>query len=242
MPSYVEIFADVFIPRGVKYEIEFVAIKEGEYLKPGAHLGLIQNEKGGGASLHSQFGGEVVKVLVREGDDFFADTPIAILKLNPHEGVHGWKDGKVFVVHGHDRDLTNQVLEFLERIDLTPISLGEEPNKGMTIIEKFESHADVGFAVVLFSPDDLGADKESAKAGNLQPRARQNVVLELGYFIARLGRSRVCALRRGDVEVPSDILGFGYVDFDSNLLWQQQPIRELHAAGYKLDPNILPRD
>src|ERR1035438_6975181 len=64
---------------------------------------------------------------------------------------------KVFVVHGHDDEAKEKVARFLERLKLEPIILHEQPNEGRTVIEKFEVFADVGFAVVLLTPDDVGA-------------------------------------------------------------------------------------
>jgi len=112
---------------------------------------------------------------------------------------------KVFVVHGHDDGPREAVARYLERIGFSVVILHEQANRGKTIIEKFEANADVGFAVVLLTPDDLGGPVN----GEQKHRARQNVILELGYFIGRLGRERVCALKAGDIELPSDILGGG---------------------------------
>jgi predicted nucleotide-binding protein len=101
---------------------------------------------------------------------------------------------KVFVVHGHDNEAKETVARFLERLKLEPIILHEQPNEGRTVIEKFEVHADVSFAVALLTPDDVGAS--ASERAHLRPRARQNVVLELGYFLGKLKRNRVCALQR----------------------------------------------
>jgi predicted nucleotide-binding protein len=79
----------------------------------------------------------------------------------------------VFLVHGHDAAVRESVARLLERLDLRPIILHEQPNMGRTVIEKFEAHADVGFAVVLLTPDDVGG---AASTGKLSPRARQNVI------------------------------------------------------------------
>ena len=134
------------------------------------------------------------------------------------------------------RSLVNRSVElFLLGHQMKTIMLNQEPGKGRTIIEKFEQSADVGFAVVVLTPDDLGADRASATAGQFLPRARQNVILELGYFIAGLGRNRVCAIKYGDVELPSDIIGVSYVDFDERGTWQSHVTRELAAAGYPVD-------
>jgi predicted nucleotide-binding protein len=135
----------------------------------------------------------------------------------------------VFVVHGHDEAAKESVARFIEHLGLKPIILHEQPNAGQTIIEKFEKHADVAFAVVLLTPDDVGASMESPTV--LTPRARQNVVLELGFFFGKLGRSRVCALLKGGVERPSDIDGLLYVPMDDAGAWRAILTREIRAAG-----------
>jgi predicted nucleotide-binding protein len=139
---------------------------------------------------------------------------------------------KVFVVHGHDGDVKYQVVEFLEKITgERPIVLHEQPDSGRTIIEKFEDHAsDAGFAVVLLTADDLGRAKEET---TLSPRARQNVVLELGFFIGRLGRSRVVALHEAGVELPSDLSGVLYKPLAGN--WHTALAGELRVAGIEVD-------
>jgi predicted nucleotide-binding protein len=105
---------------------------------------------------------------------------------------------RVFVVHGHDGEAKETVARFLEKLELEPIILHEQPNQGRTVIEKFEtSSSDVAFAVVLLTPDDLG--RAANGPPDLSARARQGVILELGYFLGRLGRTRVCALHRGGV-------------------------------------------
>jgi hypothetical protein len=105
----------------------------------------------------------------------------------------------VFIVHGHNEGARESVARFLERLGIHPIILHEMASGGLTVIEKLERHSDVDFAVVLLTPDDVGSVATSKDA--LQPRARQNVVLELGYFVGKLGRSRVCALHKGAVEL-----------------------------------------
>lgn len=142
---------------------------------------------------------------------------------------------KAFVVHGHDEGAREAVARFLERIGFEAVILHEQANQGRTVIEKIEAHGDVGFAVVLLTPDDVG----SVKGGDPQPRARQNVLLELGYFIGRLGRSRVCALKRGEVEIPSDFGGVVYETFDAGSGWKAALARELQAAGFDIDWNTI---
>lgn len=139
---------------------------------------------------------------------------------------------RVFIVHGHDNEVREAVARFMEALRFDVVILHEQAHRGRTIIEKFEEHADVGFAIVLLTPDDRGAAVSSEAT---QPRARQNVVLELGYFLGKLGRERVVALRRGDVEIPSDILGVAYTPFDDAGAWKELLARELKAADYEID-------
>jgi len=98
------------------------------------------------------------------------------------------KRHKVFIVHGHDDASKNELANFLWRIGLRPIILHEQPAAGRAIIEQFEKYAaDVGYAFVLLTPDDFGGDNANKV---VQPRARQNVILEMGYFMGKLKRER----------------------------------------------------
>jgi hypothetical protein len=143
----------------------------------------------------------------------------------------------VFLVHGHDEAAKQSVARFLERLELKPIILHECPNAGQTLVEKFEHHSDVGFAIVLMTPDDVGG--AAGDRGNLSPRARQNVVLELGFFMGRLGRNRVCVLYKEGVEIPSDYDGVLYVPMDGNDAWRLQLANELKAAEIPFNPSGL---
>jgi len=153
---------------------------------------------------------------------------------------------KVFIVHGHDETTKLSVARFLEKLDLNVIILHEQPNKGRTIIEKLEansSEVDIGYAVVLLTPDDMGgtasnAAKTSSKLP-LRHRARQNVVFELGYFIAKLGRERVAALYSEGVELPSDYQGVLYTKLDGSDSWKFELAREMKAAGIDLNLSKL---
>ncbi len=143
---------------------------------------------------------------------------------------------QVFIVHGHDEAARESLARFLEKLGLDAIILHERPNAGRTIIEKFEQEAaTIGFAIVLLTPDDLGTSAD--KPDNLQPRARQNAILELGYFIGRLGRERVCAFHKDELEIPSDIAGVAYVAMDSRGNWRIELARELKTAGFDVDLN-----
>jgi len=144
---------------------------------------------------------------------------------------------KVFVVHGHDNETKQTVARFLEKLGLEAVILHERSNKGLTIIEKFERNADVAYAVVLMTPDDVGAAKADAK--DLNARARQNVVLELGYFMGKLGRKNVAAILRGDIERPSDYDGVVYIGYDLNDGWKLLLAKELKEAGLDVDLNAV---
>jgi predicted nucleotide-binding protein len=138
---------------------------------------------------------------------------------------------KIFIVHGHEDAPREAVARFLEKLGFEAIILHEQATKGQTIIEKFETNSDVGFVVVLLTPDDMGG-----KVGGSQAfRARQNVLLEWGYFIGRLGRDRVCALKKGDVDLPSDIVGIVWEVFDEHGAWKGKIAKELEAAKFVID-------
>lgn len=142
---------------------------------------------------------------------------------------------RIFVVHGHDDGLKETVARFLAKLGLEPVILHEQPNRGQTVIEKFEEHSDVAFAVVLFTPDDVGYP--AGKTEESKPRARQNVVLELGFFMAALGRERVCVLYKSGVEVPSDYSGVLYEELDDKGAWRFRLAVEIQAAGVEVDLN-----
>ena len=145
---------------------------------------------------------------------------------------------KVFIVHGHDQIAKYTVARFVERLDLEAIILDEQPSESLTIIEKFERHASsADFAIVLITPDDVGASIQ--KKDDLKLRARQNVIFELGYFFRALGRKGVCALYKEGVELPSDIYGIVYVLMDEFNAWQLTLVREMRQAGLSVDANKL---
>jgi predicted nucleotide-binding protein len=143
---------------------------------------------------------------------------------------------RVFVVHGHDDGLKETVARYLSQLDLNPVVLHEQPNQGRTIIEKFEHHSAVDFAVVLFTPDDIGYPV--GKEDEARPRARQNVVLELGFFMAALGRNRVCVLHEGNIELPSDYSGVVYLPLDTAGAWRFLLAKEMKASGMEIDLNL----
>jgi predicted nucleotide-binding protein len=144
----------------------------------------------------------------------------------------------IFVVHGHDDGLKASVARLLERATSAEVViLHEQADKGQTVIEKFESHAQPAtFAVVLLTPDDEGRKNG---VDDWSARARQNVILEHGYFIGRLGRSRVVALYKGKVELPSDLSGLIYKAVDDAGAWKWELAKELRAADIDVDMNEI---
>ena len=144
---------------------------------------------------------------------------------------------KVFIVHGHDGEAKQAVARFVEKIGLEAIILHEQASSGKTIIEKIEANSNVGFAIVLYTPCDLGRSKEGKD--QLEPRARQNVVFEHGYLIGKIGRKNVCALVKGNIEKPNDISGVVYIKMDESEAWKYQVAKEMKACGYDIDLNKI---
>jgi predicted nucleotide-binding protein len=143
----------------------------------------------------------------------------------------------IFLVHGHDEAALHEVARFVKQIDLEPIILREQPDMGRTIIEKFEHFAgQVGFAIVLLTPDDIAGTQGMPDSAL---RARQNVIFELGYFVGKLGRGRACLLRKGNVEIPSDLAGVIYKELDAGGGWKIQLGMELKAANLDFDANKM---
>lgn len=141
---------------------------------------------------------------------------------------------KVFIVHGRDEHAKTEVARFVEKLGFGAIILHEQASSGKTIIEKIEAHTNVGFAIVLYTPCDIGCIVGEKVT---KPRARQNVVFEHGYLIGKLGRHNVCALVKGDVEIPNDISGVVYVPLDSHGGWHLAVAKEMRNSGYAVDMN-----
>lgn len=146
------------------------------------------------------------------------------------------KKNSVFVVHGHDEGLKQSVARFLEKIGISPVILQEQINSGMTLIEKFEDFAELaGFAIVLMTPDDYGYPKEQEQLKKYRPR--QNVIFELGYFLAKLGRDKTIVLTKGELELLSDFSGVVYEPIGNDEGWKFKLAKELKSAGFEVDLN-----
>lgn len=158
-------------------------------------------------------------------------------RAQPSTALAGPVDrSKVFIVHGRDAHPIAEVARFVESLGLTAIILHEQASAGKTIIEKIEEYSDVTYAVVLYTPCDIGGINGGSQQ---KARARQNVVFEHGYLMGKLGRQSVCALVKGDVEIPNDISGVVYIEFGSNDAWRLSIAKELRRSGFTIDANKM---
>lgn len=181
----------------------------------------------------------ILRSLVRQVQTYW-DAPSKAVGGQLHDDhqkqVQGEPTKRVFVVHGHNDGLKQAVARLLERLEFEPIILHEHANQGRTIIEKFEAHSNVAFAIVLLTADDEGRERGTSE---LQKRARQNVILELGFFLGSLGRGRVCVLYEDGVDIPSDYSGILYIKFDQNGSWMYGVAKEMKAANFDIDMNKI---
>jgi predicted nucleotide-binding protein len=160
------------------------------------------------------------------------DARTKVVQTSQKEGdISSTYSNRIFVVHGHDIAALDQTELLLRRWGLDPVILRDKPNRGMTVIEKVEANTEVGYGIVLLTPDDLGG----VDASHQQPRARQNVIFEWGYLMAKLGRERVACLYKKGVELPSDLHGIVRIEVGTDIRENAEELkRELVAAGYKL--------
>ncbi len=170
-------------------------------------------------------------------DDSFLEGRLDELKVEPNDLPA--PSNKVFVVHGHDQALKIDVERFIHQIGLEPIVLHRQPDKGQTIIEKFEEHSDVGYAFILLTPDEVAYTIDQEKLPDAsrkkELRTRPNVIFEFGFFVGKLGRQRVCCIYKEGVVLPSDLTGLIYKKVADSIDSQAYSIiQELKAAGYKL--------
>lgn len=146
---------------------------------------------------------------------------------------------KIFIVHGRNENIRDKVSSFLGRLKLDYVILEQEFNGGRTIIEKFlKSSDDCEYAIILFSADDIGKLKNSNSEFKFRPR--QNVILELGFFLNKLGRENITILHDDEnkIEKPSDFNGIVYEPFDKNGAWKSKLIKEFKHANIYIDPKL----
>lgn len=175
---------------------------------------------------------------------------------SPHETkTFELKKEQVFIVHGKDHNSVKELKAILKEVGLEPIILHEQASGSRTIVEKLEKYSDVGYAFVLLTPDDFGGDIDCLGSILFSPdridfedvfqmelaekRARQNVILEFGYFIGVLGRDKVCCLYKADIELPSDMQGIVYIQFEQSVNEVKgKIIKELREAGYEIKSSL----
>lgn len=163
--------------------------------------------------------------------EYFQEVLQEIVTANPeieNDKIKKVTGDTVFIVHGHDNEIKTEVQLLLTRAGVNNIVLHEQPDKGRTIIDKLvEESIGSNYAIALLSPDDKLEDGST--------RARQNVILEIGYFIGQLGKERVRLLKKGDTEIPSDLQGILYENYDTAGAWKMKICKELIAVGIFVD-------
>lgn len=150
------------------------------------------------------------------------------------------ENARIFIVHGHDREARDQLELVLMRLGLQPFILQNNDGGSKTIIEALEQsiYRESAFGIVLMTPDDFGHPK--GKEEDKQPRARQNVILEMGMIMAAIGREKMAILKKGALEMPSDADGIIRLEFNDRVQ-EQVPklVQRLEAAGIKIDPSKI---
>lgn len=205
---------EMFIPLGLgRLEMHRThwAIKEGDLFSVLAKKGIISSEN-----------------ISSKAQNKKLQQPSSLLELDSNRA----NKEQVFIVHGHDDIAKYEMADAIKELGLEPIILHEQASSGMTIIEKIEHYSDVGFAVILYTPCDIGGKR--AQKMELLSRARQNVVFEHGYLIGKLKRNRVMAFVKDMVETPNDISGVLYIELDKNQNWKDALKKELKSAGYSV--------
>ena len=159
---------------------------------------------------------------------------------------NGLNSKNIFIIHGHNHQAREDIELILRRNNINPIILAHEANQGDTVVEKFERHSDVTHAIALFTRDDIGGSvKDVGKLDSLNNlekiayRARQNVLIEAGYFMSKLGRERLTILAENAIEIPSDYQGMISIKMDENDEWKRKLLLELQTCGFTIDLRSL---
>ena len=174
----------------------------------------------------------LLNAVINGGNAVVSTTPSPATTASP--GTTTIKEPKVFVVYGHDTPARDQLELLLLRMTIKPVILSNMAPDGKTIIEALIANTDVPYAVVLLTPDDEG--HITGKDDEKKFRARQNVVLELGMFLAKLGREKVAILHKGNLELPSDINGLIYIPFKDSVQQAKNKLAaSLQKAGFYID-------
>ena len=169
-----------------------------------------------------------------EGQSGGAVTPVQAVAPLPKQ---------IFIVHGHDSDARDQLELALHRLGLKPFILMNSSGGGKTIIEALEGK--IGrdytsdFGIVLMTPDDFGYAKKDGDK-KVEPRARQNVILEAGMLLASLTRARMAIIVKGHLEMPSDLQGIIHLAYNDHVKEIIPKFcQRLKEAGFDLEPNQI---
>ena len=196
-----------------------------------------------GEVLNWFYGTGTVQFQGKNQDAFREKLEEACGASSPLAGANGAptrENTKIFIVHGHDREARDQLELVLMRLGLQPFILQNNDGGSKTIIEALEQniYRDSAFGIILMTPDDFGHPKN--KEEDRQPRARQNVILEMGMIMAALGRNKMAILKKGALEMPSDADGIIRLEFNERVQ-EQVPklVQRLEAAGIKIDPSKI---
>jgi len=184
----------------------------------------------------NKYTNDITKTIFNDVKNNLTETPKVKYAQSNHV-ASTIKNNKVFIVHGHDDLAKIETARLLSDLDFEPIILHEQASSGKTIIEKIEQYTNVCFAVVLYTPCDKGQKNDNTTA--LNPRARQNVVFEHGYLIAKLTRKNVCALVKDGVETPNDVSGVVYIPLDDHGAWKYALAKEMANSGLTVDLNKI---
>jgi len=222
-------------------------VSVGDFLVQGDTYVTLECDKAS-IELPSPLSGRVVKMFVKIGDKVTPKSPVMEIEVLKNvirddltagaSALHVQGPSTVFLVHGHNEAIREMSARLLEKLGLKVIILNEQASASDTVIEKLERYANVHYAVVLMTADDVGG-KKNVTDQTLQDRARQNVVLELGYFMGKINRRRVCVLYEKGVELPSDYYGVVYIELDNGGAWRYSLAKELKGAGLEVDLNRL---
>ena len=202
-------------------------------LKTGSRVRLLGNGPEFFERAKSYFLGALKATIDILDDDVFDET------RSTETSISKEYSNKIFIVHGHDDQSKADLEVMLTEMGFEPVVLHREADEGQTIIEKFEKHADVGYAFIILTPDEvayLAAQESKPDAErDKERRARPNVIFEFGYFVGKLGRPRVCCLYSGDVILPSDLGGLVYKKFNKSVEEVGYSItKELKSQGYRI--------
>ncbi len=208
-------------------------------------------EQHGKYTFRSQQGG-ILNYWPKKGSVQLQGKPEGITEL---EAVFGFEltsdhvidqvDSKVtiFVVHGHDKLALEQLELVLRRLELDPYILQNDNGDSRTLIEALEQkiYEEAAFGIVLLTPDDYGYPHDKSD-DDRQPSARQNVILELGMVLASLGRERTALLKKGALELPTDVSGIIYLEFNEHVKEVGTKLaRRMQNAGININADLIPR-